>query len=216
MADALPIVAIVGRPNVVKSTLFNRIVGGRAAIVEDRARTTRDRMYGEAERNARRLLLVDTGGVEVDPRDPIEAGVQEQARIAIAEADLIVFVVEAITGLTPADEEAAELLCRAKAPVFVAVNKSDNAKRELEPAEFYALGWERTYPIAAIHGRGVADLLDEIVLALPPESDAELARKRREAEAAAFSEEVESGRLEPIVLSAATDAEDDAEAALED
>jgi len=216
MADARPIVAIVGRPNVGKSTLFNRIVGQRTAIVEDRARTTRDRLYGEAEWNGRRFLVVDTGGLEVDPRDPIEAGVQEQARIAIAEADLIVFVVEAITGLTPADEEAAELLRRAKAPVFVAVNKSDNAKRELEAAEFYALGWERTYPIAAIHGRGVADLLDEIVLALPPESDAELARKRREAEAAAFSEEVESGRLEPIVVSAATDAEDDAEAALED
>jgi GTP-binding protein len=216
MADALPIVAIVGRPNVGKSTLFNRIVGGRAAIVEDRARTTRDRMYGEAEWNARRFLVVDTGGLEVDPRDPIEAGVQEQARIAISEADLIVFVVEAITGLTPADEEAAELLRRAKAPVFVAVNKSDNARRELEAAEFYALGWERTYPIAAIHGRGVADLLDEIVVALPPESDAELARRRREAEADAFSEEVESGRLEPIVIGDATDAEDDDEAALDD
>jgi GTP-binding protein len=216
MADALPIVAIVGRPNVGKSTLFNRIVGGRTAIVEDRARTTRDRMYGEAEWNARRFLVVDTGGLEVDPRDPIEAGVQEQARIAIAEADLIVFVVEAITGLTPADEEAAELLRRAKAPVFVAVNKSDNAKRELEAAEFYALGWERTYPIAAIHGRGVADLLDEIVVALPPESDSELARRRREAEADAFSEEVESGRLEPIVVGDTADGEDDEETALDD
>ena len=215
MADALPIVAIVGRPNVGKSTLFNRIVGRRTAIVEDRARTTRDRLYGEADWNGRRFLVVDTGGLEVDPRDPIEAGVQEQARIAIAEADLIVFVVEAITGLTPADEEAAELLRRAKAPVFVAVNKSDNAKRELEAAEFYALGWERTYPIAAIHGRGVADVLDEIVLALPPETDAELARKRREAEAEAFSEEVESGRLEPIVIGDATDA-DDEEGGIED
>jgi len=216
MADALPIVAIVGRPNVGKSTLFNRIVGGRSAIVEDRARTTRDRMYGEAEWNARRFLVVDTGGLEVDPRDPIEAGVQEQARIAIAEADLILFVVEAITGLTPADEEAAELLRRAKAPVFVAVNKSDNAKRELEAAEFYALGWERTYPIAAIHGRGVADLLDEIVVALPPETDAELARRTRQAEADAFSEEVESGRLEPIVVGDGADGEDDEETALDD
>ena len=216
MADALPIVAIVGRPNVGKSTLFNRIVGERTAIVEDRARTTRDRLYGEAEWNGRRFMIVDTGGLEVDPRDPIEAGVQDQARIAIAEADLIVFVVEAITGLTPADEEAAELLRRAKAPVFVAVNKSDNAKRELEAAEFFALGWEQTHPIAAIHGRGVADLLDEIVLALPPESDAELARKRREAEAEAFSEEVESGRLEPIVVGESTDADDAEEAGLDD
>ena len=215
MADALPIVAVVGRPNVGKSTLFNRIVGQRTAIVEDRARTTRDRLYGEAEWNGRRFMIVDTGGLEVDPRDPIEAGVQDQARLAIAEADLIVFVVEAITGLTPADEEAAELLRRATAPVFVAVNKSDNAKRELEAAEFYALGWDQTHPIAAIHGRGVADLLDEIVLALPPESEAELARKRRDAEAEAFSEEVESGRLEPIVVGAGSD-EDGEDPALDE
>jgi GTP-binding protein len=207
--NPIPIVAIVGRPNVGKSTLFNRIVGERTAIVEDRARTTRDRMYGDGHWNGRRFLVVDTGGLEVDPRDPIEAGVQDQARIAIAEADLIVFVVEAIAGLTPADQEAAELLRRATAPVLVAVNKSDNAKRELEAAEFYALGWEHTYPIAAIHGRGVADLLDEIVAALPAESEAELARKRREAEADEFSEDVESGRLEPIVVGESTDGEDD-------
>ena len=196
----LPIVAIVGRPNVGKSTLFNRIVGTRAAIVEDRARTTRDRLYGIADWNGRRFMIVDTGGLEVDPRDPIEARVQDQARIAIAEADVILFVVEAITGLTPADEEAAAILRRTNAPVLVAVNKSDNPKRELEAAEFYALGWERTYPVAAVHGRGVADLLDEVVIALPPESDGELARKRREVEADAFSREVESGRLEPVVV----------------
>jgi GTP-binding protein len=209
VSNAIPIGAIVGRPNVGKSTLFNRVVGQRAAIVEDRARTTRDRLYGEAEWNARRFLVVDTGGLEVDPQDPIEARVQDQARVAIAEADLIVFVVEAISGLTPADEEAAALLRRATAPVFVAVNKSDNAKRELEAAEFYALGWERTFPVAAIHGRGVADLLDEIVLALPPESDAELARKRREVEADAFAEEVEAGRLEPIVVGESMDGDGD-------
>jgi GTPase len=211
---ALPIVAIVGRPNVGKSTLFNRIVGERAAIVEDRARTTRDRLYGLADWNGRRFMLVDTGGLEVDPRDPIEARVQDQARVAIAEADVIVFVVEAITGLTPADEEAAALLRRAKAPVLVAANKSDNARRELEAAEFYALGWERTFPIAAIHGRGVADLLDDVVAALPPESDAELARKRRELEADEFSREVEQGRLEPLIVGDdrfddATDGDDD-------
>ena len=207
--NPIPIVAIVGRPNVGKSTLFNRIVGERTAIVEDRARTTRDRMYGDGDWNGRRFLVVDTGGLEVDPRDPIEARVQDQARIAIAEADIIVFVVEAIAGLTPADQEAAELLRRATAPVLVAVNKSDNAKRELEAAEFYALGWDNTYPIAAIHGRGVADLLDEIVAALPAETEAERARKRREVEADEFSEEVESGRLEPIVVGESTDAEAD-------
>ena len=103
----IPVVAIVGRPNVGKSTLFNRIVGQRTAIVEDRARTTRDRLYGDAEWNGRRFVIVDTGGLELDPDDPIEARVQEQARLAIAEADVIVFVVDAATGMTPADLEAA-------------------------------------------------------------------------------------------------------------
>jgi GTP-binding protein len=196
----IPIVAIVGRPNVGKSTLFNRVVGERAAIVEDRARTTRDRLYGEADWNGRRFLVVDTGGLEAGTDDPIEARVQDQARVAIAEADVIVFVVDAISGLTPADVEASELLRRATAPVLVAVNKSDNPRRELEAAEFWQLGWERTYPIAASHGRGVADLLDEVVSALPPESEEELARIRREAEAEAFAREVETGRLEPIVV----------------
>lgn len=207
----LPIVAIVGRPNVGKSTLFNRVLGERAAIVEDRARTTRDRLYGGAEWNGRRFLIVDTGGLEVDPADPIEARVQDQARVAIAEADVIVFVVEAITGLTPADQEAAALLRRAKAPVLVAVNKSDNAKRDLEAAEFFALGWEQTVPIAAIHGRGVADLLDEVVAALPPESEGEVARKRREEEAEAFDREMKAGRLEPFVVGeGAGDGDDEA------
>jgi GTP-binding protein len=167
-SGSVPVVAIVGRPNVGKSTLFNRIVGERTAIVEDRARTTRDRQYGDGEWNGRRFLVVDTGGLEIDPDDPIEAAVQVQARVAIAEADAILFLVDAITGPTPADLEAAELLRRAKAPVIVAVNKSDNAKRELEAAEFWAMGFARTMPIAAIHGRGVADLLDELVGLLPP------------------------------------------------
>jgi GTP-binding protein len=195
-----PVVAIVGRPNVGKSTLFNRIVGERAAIVEDRARTTRDRLYGESEWNGRRFLLVDTGGLELDPDDPIEAKVQVQARIAIAEADLIVFVVDTMAGVTPADLEAAEILRRATAPVIVAANKTDNDKRELDAAEFWSLGWERTFPIASIHGRGVADLLDEIVMALPPESAEELARKDRAEQAEAFARDVESGRLQPYVV----------------
>ncbi len=180
----LPVVAIVGRPNVGKSTLFNRIVGdSRAAIVEDRARTTRDRIYGEGEWNGRRFLVVDTGGLEIAPGNAIEEKVQEQARLAIAESDLIVLVVEATAGLTPADEEAADILRRASTPVLVAVNKADNAKRELDAVEFWALGWDQTWPISAAHGRGVADLLDEIVLALPPEGDLERDRKAREAEA---------------------------------
>ncbi len=196
----IPVVAIVGRPNVGKSTLFNRIVGERTAIVEDRARTTRDRMYGESIWNGRRFVIVDTGGLEIDPDDPIEAKVQVQARLAIAEADVIVFVVDAISGLTPADQEASELLRKATAPVFVAVNKADNPRRELDAAEFWGLGWEHTYPIAANHGRGVADLLDELVAALPPESEAEIARKARVDQADAFAREVMSGNLRPFVV----------------
>ncbi len=177
----LPVVAIVGRPNVGKSTLFNRIVGSRLAIVEDRARTTRDRLYGTAEWNGRRFLAVDTGGLEVEPGDVIEAKVQEQARLAIAEADVIVFVVDAEAGPTPADLEAAELLRRATAPVIVAANKADNLRRELEAAEFHAFGWEEIHAVSALHGRSVADLLDAVVAALPPPSAAELAEQAREA-----------------------------------
>ena len=196
----LPIVAIVGRPNVGKSTLFNRILGSRTAIVEDRARTTRDRLYGDTEWNGRRFVVVDTGGLELDPDDPIEARVQEQARLAIGEADTILFMVDAMTGLTPADLEAARILRRATAPVIVVVNKADNEKRELEGAEFHQLGWEETYAISATHGRGTGDLLDAIVWALPPESEIELARKKREEEAEAWAEEVAAGRLEPFVV----------------
>jgi GTP-binding protein len=196
----IPVVAIVGRPNVGKSTLFNRILGQRSAIVEDRARTTRDRLYGDAEWNGRRFVIVDTGGLELDPDDPIEARVQEQARLAIAEADVILFIVDAISGLTPADLEAAAILRRATAPVIVAVNKADNEKRELEAAEFHSLGWEETYAISASHGRGTGDLLDAIVWALPPESETELARKAREAEAETWATEVAAGRLEPFVV----------------
>jgi GTP-binding protein len=196
----LPILAIVGRPNVGKSTLFNRILGTRHAIVEDRARTTRDRLYGEADWNGRRFVIIDTGGLEVDTVDPIEVRVQEQARLAISEADVIVFVVDAQAGITPPDLEAAELLRRATSPVLVAVNKADNDRRELEAAEFFSLGWDETYPISAAHGRGTGDLLDAIVWALPPETEAELARKAREAEAEAWARDVADGFLEPLVV----------------
>lgn len=200
LGGALPVVAIVGRPNVGKSTLFNRILGSRKAIVEDRARTTRDRLYGDAEWNGRRFVIVDTGGLETDPDDPIEARVQEQARLAIGEADVILFVVDAAAGLTPADDEAATLLRRASSPIIVAVNKADNEKRELEGAEFHAFGWDETYAISAAHGRGTGDLLDAIVWALPPETDEELARKARESQADEWADEVAAGRLEPFVV----------------
>ena len=196
----IPIVAIVGRPNVGKSTLFNRVVGRRTAIVEDRARTTRDRLYGDAEWNGRRFVVVDTGGLELDPDDPIEARVQDQARLAIREADVIVFVVDAATGMTAADAEAAEILRRATAPVIVAVNKADNERREFEGAEFWAMGWDELYAISAAHGRGTGDLMDALVWALPPETEAELARRSREAEAEEWAEGVAAGRLEPFVV----------------
>ncbi len=187
-ARGLPIVAVVGRPNVGKSTLFNKIVGHRTAIVEDRARTTRDRLYGEAEWNGRRFVVVDTGGLEQRPGDPIEAKVQKQARLAIAEADLILFVVDAATGETPADQEAAELLRRARVPVVVVTNKADSERREYEAAEFQRFGWEDTYAVSALHGRGTGDLLDAVVWALPPESEEERERKRSAAEAEEFAE----------------------------
>ena len=180
--EGLPVVAIVGRPNVGKSTLFNRIVGERTAIVEDRARTTRDRLYGAAEWNGRRFIVIDTGGLERHPGDAIEEKVQEQARLAIREADTMLFVVDAESGLTAGDHEAGELLRTAVAPVLLVVNKADNLRRELDAVEFHRLGWPATHMISAAHGRGTADLLDALVWALPAESDSELERKHREAE----------------------------------
>jgi len=176
------VVAFVGRPNVGKSTLFNRVVGHRKAIVEDRARTTRDRLYDVGEWNGRRFLVVDTGGLETHPGDQIEERVQEQAHLAINEADVIVLVADAEAGMTPADQEANELLRVARSPVIVAVNKADNQKRELEAAEFHSFGRQEIHPISALHGRGVADLLDVVVWNLPPESESELARKQADAE----------------------------------
>jgi GTPase len=195
--EGLPIVAIVGRPNVGKSTLFNRIIGERVAIVEDRARTTRDRLYDVAEWNGRRFIVVDTGGLEQRPGDAIEERVQEQARLAIEEADVILFLVDAAAGPTPADLEAAEVLRSARAPVLLAVNKADNQRLEMEAAEFHRLGWEETHLISAVHGRGTGDLLDALVWALPAESEAELERKRRESEQAAWDQEQAASGHEP-------------------
>jgi GTP-binding protein len=164
----LPVVAIVGRPNVGKSTLFNRMVGERAAIVEDTAGTTRDRVYGEAEWNGRRFLMVDTGGLELEPGTSIEERVQDQARVAIEEADVVLFVVDAAAGLAPLDHEVADRLRRAHRPTILVVNKADNPRREAEGAEFYALGFEPAITISAQHGRNTGDLADLIVELLPP------------------------------------------------
>ena len=189
----MPVVAIVGRPNVGKSTLFNRILGERRAIVEDRARTTRDRLYGVAEWNDRRFVVIDTGGMEVNPGDTIEERVQDQARLAIEEADVIIFVVDAATGPTPADQEVAETLRLAATPVVMAVNKADNEKLELQGAEFLRFGWDDHHAVSALHGRGSGDLLDAIVTSLPAESAEELERRQREAQADEIVEAAEAG-----------------------
>ena len=146
-------------------------------------------------------MVIDTGGLERRPGDPIEEKVQDQARLAISEADVILFVVDAASGLTPADDEAAELLRRSKAPVIVVANKADNEKRELEAAEAYGMGWEETYAVSAQHGRGTGDLLDAIVWALPAESASEIERKRREAEIEELAElEAEGFAPQPFVV----------------
>jgi GTP-binding protein len=165
---SLPVVAIVGRPNVGKSTLFNRLVGERLAIVEDIPGTTRDRVYATADWNGRDFRVVDTGGLELEPGTPIESSVQDQARVAVEEADLILFVVDAHAGLAPLDHEVADRLRRTSKPTILVVNKADNPRREQEAAEFYALGFDPSITISAQHGRSTGDLADMIVERLPP------------------------------------------------
>ena len=182
----LPVVAIVGRPNVGKSTLFNRLAGERIAIVEDLPGTTRDRVYATGDWNGRDFTVVDTGGLELEPGTVIEARVQDQARVAIEEADVILFVVDAHAGLAPLDHEVADRLRRASKPVILVINKADSPRRELEGAEFHALGFEPTITISAQHGRNTGDLADMIVDALPPEEETDGAAPR---DAAAFDAE---------------------------
>ncbi len=179
-----PIVALVGRPNVGKSTLFNRIVGQRRAIVEDIPGTTRDRLYGDADWNGVPFTVVDTGGLEIiesrkkrgpreqpEPLSTASVGfideIRQQAEIAIAEADAIILLVDVLDGLTPADEDVTEVLRRTDKPVLVAANKADNEERQQAAIEFYALGLGEVYPISALHGIGIGELLDQLVAALP-------------------------------------------------
>ena len=164
---SLPVVAIVGRPNVGKSTLFNRLIGERLAIISDVSGTTRDRVYGTADWNGRTFTVVDTGGLELDPGTHIEERVQDQARVAVEEADLILFVVDAHAGLAPLDHEVADRLRRAQTPVILVINKGDNPAREADAVEFYALGFDPAITISAQHGRNTGDLADLIVYNLP-------------------------------------------------
>jgi len=163
-----PVVAIVGRPNVGKSTLFNRLIGERTAIVEDTPGITRDRVYGRCEWNGREFAVVDTGGLGMREEDPFHAHIQAQAEVAIAEADLVLFLVDAREGLTAGDEAVAEIFRASGRPLLVVANKADNPRREADTGEFYTLGLGEVYPVSAHSGRGVGDLLDEVVTRLPP------------------------------------------------
>jgi GTP-binding protein len=172
-----PLLAIVGRPNVGKSTLFNRFVGGRPALVHDTPGLTRDRRYGELDYFGHHFRVVDTGGLDPDAAsDYVGAGIHRQARLALEEADLVIFVIDVTAGLTPTEHELADMLRRLNKPVVVAANKADSDRRAQLAAELYELGLERVYPVSAAHGRGVDDMLDAIVEVLempPPTHDTE-------------------------------------------
>ncbi len=168
-----PLVAIVGRPNVGKSTLFNRLIGQRLAIVEDLPGTTRDRLYADSEWNGRIFTLVDTGGLELGTENDFSARIVAQAQLAIEEADAIVFLVDARDGITAADSEVAELLRRSHKPVILGVNKADNPTRRQEAVEFYALGLGEPITLSATQGTGTGDLLDAVTDALPPADEEE-------------------------------------------
>ena len=164
---SVPIIAIVGRPNVGKSTLFNRLLRGRKAIVDDTPGVTRDRLYGEFDWRGRHFILVDTGGFEADPIG-IMAQVRAQAEQAVAEADVILLLVDAKDGLTPADAEVAGLLRKAaRRPILLVVNKVDAASQETLAAEFHRLGFEPVFPVSAEQGQGIGELLDAVASQVP-------------------------------------------------
>ncbi|NSL52308.1 ribosome biogenesis GTPase Der [Calidifontibacillus erzurumensis] len=169
---AKPVVAIIGRPNVGKSTIFNRIVGDRISIVEDIPGVTRDRIYSSAEWLNQSFNIIDTGGIEVGD-EPLLQQMRQQAEIAIEEADVIIFMVNGREGITAADEEVAKLLYRSQKPVILAVNKIDNPEMKEQIYEFYSLGFGEPFPISGSHGLGLGDLLDEVVKHFPKKSDEE-------------------------------------------
>src|SRR5277367_1773190 len=171
-------VAIVGRPNVGKSTLFNRLLEQRKAIVDDQSGVTRDRQYGIADWNGKIFNVIDTGGFVAQSDDVFEREIRKQVHIAMDEADLILFVCDTTTGITGQDEEMADVLRRAPKPVLLLVNKVDNAERALYATEFYSLGFDKTFMLSSISGSGTGELLDEAVMyitdeATPVETDKE-------------------------------------------
>lgn len=168
-----PTVAIVGRPNTGKSTLFNRILGGRPAIVSDRPGTTRDRHFGEAEWNGRHFWLVDTGGLVPESDEAMDRAIRTQVEFALAEADLVLFVVDGLEGVNPVDGAIADLLRHTNRPIVLAVNKLDDLERSTAQYDFYRLGCGEPYSVSAAVGKGSGDLLDAVVERLPLAGDAE-------------------------------------------
>lgn len=166
----MSLVAIVGRPNVGKSTLFNRLVGARQAIVDDTAGVTRDRHYGRCEWCGREFSVVDTGGYTSNSDDVFETAIRSQVQIAIDEADLVLFMVEAATGITDYDAEIADVLRRSRKPVVLCVNKVDTGEKMYDAYQFYSMGLGELYSISAANGSGTGDLLDAVVAALPVET----------------------------------------------
>jgi GTP-binding protein len=175
------VLAIVGRPNVGKSTLFNKLIGERKAIVDDSPGVTRDRNYAEGEWAGRKFQLIDTGGLDIDADGSLEKSVQKQSRLALAEADIVLFLLDGKGGLNPLDREAVDLLRKEDKPVFFAVNKIDSRRRADNLYEFYALGIDPLFSISAEHGLGIPDLMDEIVQQFP---DAEASDEEPEEEQA--------------------------------
>jgi GTPase len=165
--DVAPTIAIVGRPNVGKSTLFNRLVGSRRAIVGDEPGITRDRLYGEAEWRGRKLRVVDTGGIIPEDKDFMPAEIFRQAKVALEEADAVILVIDARSELAAPDMELARLLIRTGKPLFLAINKIDTDKQESLAGDFHRLGIRNQFAVSAEHGRGIDDLLDAILVILP-------------------------------------------------
>lgn len=173
LSSPVPLVAIIGRPNVGKSTLFNRILGSRTAIVDDVPGVTRDRNYADTSYRNRPFRLIDTGGLEPAASDGMLALIRRQSELAIAEADVLILLMDGRAGLTPQDQEVVRLLRGTTKPLFVAINKIDTPKTEVLVADFYQLGIESLFPISAEHGIGVADLLDALYPLLPDQQDSE-------------------------------------------
>ncbi|HQD09541.1 MAG TPA: 50S ribosome-binding GTPase [Flavihumibacter sp.] len=165
-------VAIVGRPNVGKSTFFNRLLEQRKAIVDDQSGVTRDRQYGVAEWAGKTFNVIDTGGFVDRSQDVFEKEIRKQVLIALEEADALLFMTDTSTGITDLDEAMADVLRRSTKPVYLVVNKVDNPQRMLDAAEFYALGFENVFYISAISGSGTGELLDAVVEAIPADRQA--------------------------------------------